>query len=475
MTQEWERSGNKQRYDDLEWELSRRGRERKMPGYDQGTTFGQMGGFDALEEDPELALYQAKIEASQLYLQQLQQEHADELLIREAQRAENEAELAYQEQVMAKINERINKIHEWTDPIEQFGSDVGTVLGESLRTGESMAEGMEEALRKVALAWGQTTIKIVEELMMQRIKQKLLNKAMQHEETAHQTTMSAIEQSGAASRQAIAEATGDAKVVTEQVTNATIEGEQVAHNATTLAEDTSMATSENAVNTSRAAGKTLADLGWWGIPLVAVIVALLNMLLQAALAKGSRKSNNQNTKINTKLVSGMLTYDEGNVSSYVGTDGHVYNARRAAIPQGTSLVTSPIATTVNGQPSLVAERGPEIVIGRRTTRHIMLNEPSLLQHLANLDRHRTAARYRPYDDGNLSDLSKYVAVSQQPASQQSGTDEQTRQTLEALTAAVIALQARLSQPIEAKINKYAPGGLIDEVQSGLKFMNKYTG
>ena len=475
MEQEWDRSGNKQRYDDLEWELSRRGRERKMPGYDQGETFGQMGGFTALEEDPELALYRAKIEASQLYLQQLQQEHADELLIREAQRAENEAELAYQEQVMAKINERINKLHEWTDPIEQFGSDVGTALGESLRSGESMAEGMEEALRKVALAWGQTTIKIVEELMMQRIKQKLLNKAMQHEETAHQTTMSAIEQSGAASRQAIAEATGDAKVVTEQVTNATIEGEQISHNVNVLAEDQSMAASENAVNTSRAAGKTLADLGWWGIPLVAVIVALLNMLLQAALAKGSKKSNNANTKINTKLVSGMLTYDEGNVSSYVGTDGHVYNARRTAMPQGTALVTSPIATTVNGQPSLVAERGPEIVIGRRTTRHIMLNEPSLLQHLANLDRHRTAARYRPFDDGNLSDLSQYVAVSQQPASQQSGTDEQTRQTLEALTAAVIALQARLAQPIEAKINKYGTGGLIDEVQSGLKFMNRYRG
>lgn len=475
MQQEWERSGNKQRYDDLELELNKRGRERKMPGYDQGETFGQMGGFTALEEDPELAAYQAKIEASQLYLLQLQQEHADELLIREAQRAENEAELAYQEQIMAKIDERINKLHEWTDPIEQFGSDVGTALGESLRSGESMAEGMEEALRKVALAWGQTTIKIIEELMMQRVKQKLLNKAMQHEETAHQTTMAAIEQSGAASRQAIAEATGTAKVVTEQVTNATIEGEQVAHNATTLAEDTSMATSENAVNTSRAAGKTLADLGWWGIPLVAVIVALLNMLLQAALGKGSKKSNNANTKINTKLVSGMLTYDEGNVSSYVGTDGHVYNARRTAMPQGTALVTSPIATTINGQPSLVAERGPEIVIGRRTTRHIMLNEPALLQHLANLDRHRTAARYRPYDDGNIESLFSVGSGSAVAQSQQSGTDEQTRQTLEALTAAVIALQARLAQPIEAKINKYGSGGLIDEVQSGLKFMNRYTG
>ena len=374
-----------------------------------------------------------------------------------------------------KINERINKLHEWTDPIEQFGSDVGTALGESLRTGESMAEGMEEALRKVALAWGQTTIKIIEELMMQRVKQKLLNKAMQHEETAHQTTMAAIEQSGAASRQAIAEATGDAKVVTEQVTNATIEGEQVAHNVNVLAEDTSMATSENAVNTSRAAGKTLADLGWWGIPLVAVIVALLNMLLQAALAKGSRKSNNANTKVNTKLVSGMLTYDEGNVSSYVGTDGHVYNARRADIPQGTSLITSPIATTVNGQPSLVAERGPEIVIGRRTTRHIMLNEPSLLQHLAALDHHRTAARYRPYDDGNIADLITSNESGRPISGAQSSADEQTRQTLEALTAAVIALQARLAQPIEAKINKYGTGGLIDEVQSGMKFMNKYKG
>ena len=76
------------------------------------------------------------------------------------------------------------------------------------------------------------------------------------------------------------------------------------------------------------------------------------------------------------------------VNPFVGTDGHVYNARQSAMPQGTALVTSPIATTVNGQPSLVAERGPEIVIGRRTTRHIMLNEPGLLQHLAALDRRR---------------------------------------------------------------------------------------
>ena len=465
MEQEWDRSGNKQRYDDLEWELSRRGRERKMPGYDQGTTFGQMGGFTALEEDPELALYRAKIEASQLYLQQLQQEHADELLIREAQRAENEAELAYQEQIMSRINERIAKMQEWTQPVIQMGEQVGQALYDQWHNGESMTSKWQDMLKDLGMAWGKTTIKIVEELMMQRVKQKLLNKAMEADQMAHKGEMVAIEEAG-----------GAAQVAAQSTVNTIIEGQNQSHNANMLAEDQATAEGENAVNTSRAAGKTLADLGWWGIPLVAVIVTLLTTLLNAALGKSKKKSSNDTANpIKTKLVSGMLTYDEGNVSSYVGTDGHVYNARRATLPQGTSLVTSPIATTVNGQPSLVAERGPEIVIGRRTTRHIMLNEPALLQHLANLDRHRTIARYRPYDDGNLSAYAATMLQPQQPTTQQSTTDEETRQTLEALTAAIITLHARLAKPIEAKINKYGTGGLIEEVQSGMKFMNRYRG
>ena len=479
MQQEWERSGNKQRYDDLEWELNKRGRERKMPGYDQGTTFGQMGGFTALEEDPELAAYQAKIEASQLYLQQLQQEHADELLIREAQRAENEAELAYQEQIMAKINERIAKLQEWTQPVIQMGEQVGQALYDQWHNGESMTSKWQDMLKDLGMAWGKTTIKIVEELMMQRVKQKILNKAIESDQTAHQATMASIDQSGAIARQTVTAESGAAQVEAEQLINTTIEAQNTEHNATVIGEDAAAAAAETPFNIARGAGKTIADLGYWGIPLVAVIVTLLTTLLNAALGKSKKSSSSNNTSKDAtqklKLVSGMLTYDEGNVSSYVGTDGHVYNARRTAMPQGTALVTSPIATTVNGQPSLVAERGPEIVIGRRTTRHIMLNEPALLQHIANLDRHRTAARYRPYDDGNIESLFSVGSGSAAAQSQQSGTDEQTRQTLEALTAAVIALQARLAQPIEAKINKYGSGGLIDEVQSGLKFMNRYNG
>ena len=61
--------------------------------------------------------------------------------------------------------------------------------------------------------------------------------------------------------------------------------------------------------------KTVSELGWWGLPLVAVISAALMGLLNFALSaiggsSGGNKTSAPNKKI--KLASGMLTYDEGN-------------------------------------------------------------------------------------------------------------------------------------------------------------------
>ena len=208
-------------------------------------------------------------------------------------------------------------------------------------------------------------------------------------------------------------------------------------------------------------------MGWLGLALIPVISALLLGLLKGALLSkpGSESSSSSNSNTKTKLVSGMLTYDEGN--SYVGTDGHVYSARAAALPSGVGMVTSPIATTVNGQPSLVAEKGPELVIGRRATRHIQMNEPGLLHHLASLNgRFMT---HRPYDEGNV--------VSGFPAD--ASTSETSAPTLDALTKVVAELsatvQALQKKGVPAYINKYGPGGIVEEVKSGLKFDAKYNG
>ena len=75
------------------------------------------------------------------------------------------------------------------------------------------------------------------------------------------------------------------------------------------------------------AGKIIAKLGWWGIPLIAVITALLNGLLSMALEEifGSGSKSGADASVNTKLTTGMLTYDAGNVQSFKGvTDGQTY-------------------------------------------------------------------------------------------------------------------------------------------------------
>ena len=258
--------------------------------------------------------------------------------------------------------------------------------------------------------------------------------------------------------------------------------------------------SEIIANTAVAIMQAYAQLGPIGGTIAAAMLTATGAA-QLALAKaeydkvmgggpgGSSKASSSGGK--TKLVSGMLTYDEGNLSSatapgrspsgqqsYLGTDGHVYRARQATPPEGVSLVTRPIATTVQGQPALVAERGPEIVIGRRTTRAIQMNEPELLTRLAQYDRHHSGPRLRTFDDGNLADSVPAGSASgngtQQTAEQNERIAAALDQNTQMMAAFVQMMTTIQRQGIPAHINKYGTGGLIDEVKSGLKFDAKYN-
>ena len=81
------------------------------------------------------------------------------------------------------------------------------------------------------------------------------------------------------------------------------------------------------------------------------------------LKKFKIKLDINNDERNTRVVSGMLTYDSGNVQDlrpFVGDDGSLYWATEDNKPhEGVSLLTRPTATTINGQQALVAENGPD--------------------------------------------------------------------------------------------------------------------
>lgn len=213
---------------------------------------------------------------------------------------------------------------------------------------------------------------------------------------------------------------------------------------------------------------------------MATLMGLLQWALNSAFSSGKKKSNTSST--NTKLVTGMLTYDSGNVQDlkpFVADNGEVYWAKEddGKQMQGVKMLTTPTATTVNGQPSLVAERGPEIVIGRETTHAMMMNNPGLLKALVNYDRNysgRNSAR-RAFDNGNVGDV---LAAGTQAGNGNLSSGASAADDLVAASAAsnaallqaVNALIQRLNQPINAKINMYGRDGLHDSLNKANQFM-----
>lgn len=213
---------------------------------------------------------------------------------------------------------------------------------------------------------------------------------------------------------------------------------------------------------------------------MATLMGLLQWALNSAFRGGKKKSNTPST--NTKLATGMLTYDSGNVQDlkpFVADNGEVYWAKEddGKQMQGVKMLTTPTATSVNGQPSLVAERGPEIVIGRETTHAMMMNNPGLLNALVNYDRNysgRNSAR-RAFDSGNVGDV---LAAGTQAgdgnlSSGASATDDliaANAASNAALLQAVNALIQRLNQPVNAQINMYGRDGLHDSLNKANRFM-----
>lgn len=294
--------------------------------------------------------------------------------------------------------------------------------------------------------------------------------------------------------------------VTDEGNKAQSEGTKVAQNA--IMDMTQTALTTNLVNTQAnneavtqsdaartqagmtfsiagAIGKCFDFLGPIAGPIaaagvMATLMGLLQWALNSAFSGGKKKSNTNTT--NTKLVTGMLTYDSGNVQDlkpFVADNGEVYWAKEddGKQMQGVKMLTSPTATTVNGQPSLVAERGPEIVIGRETTHAMMMNNPGLLKALVNYDRNysgRNSAR-RAFDDGNVGDV--LAAGTQAGNGNLSSGAPATGDLIAAnaasnaaLLQAVNALLQRLNEPINAKINMFGRGELYDSLNKANQFM-----
>lgn len=593
-------------------------------------------GLSDLTADPEVELMKMKMQMAEDYYAFVFKNSRNQQLIDEAERARQEAELAYANQMATAMKNRLSQMQQLVQPIETFGSEVGKAFAEMRNDVSSAQEAIKNALKSMLESWANMALNDVNTQMWKAIndagakrakkkaqpgidaaranadanavKEDFSNlgtkanpmyvrlpyappatpeqqntqsqgsgapRAWEHRnrDNANAFYNDAATQTGAAAADAIAgggswsdvaagiggsfidgvmntefktgggkskedkekaeqlkkekkhqkelskevkKGNKDREKVTTQgvknITDVTDAGNKEQNKGTKVALNAGMAMTETALTTNLAktqanneaviesdadrtrAGMTFSIAGAIGkcfdflgpiagpiaaAGVMATLMGLLQWALNSAFSSGKKKNT---SSTNTKLVTGMLTYDSGNVQDlkpFVADNGEVYWAKEddGKQMQGVKMLTTPTATTVNGQQSLVAERGPEIVIGRETTHAMMMNNPGLLKALVNYDRNysgRNSAR-RAFDNGNVGDV---LAAGTQAGNGNLSSGASAAGDLiaanaasnAALLQAVNALLDRLSQPINAKINMFGRGELYDSMNKANQFM-----
>lgn len=629
----WNRSNEYRQYSNADRALSRMSDKESLYGRRQNDW--QPFGFSKTVrgDDVEMAEKRNNLWAAQAQYQMTKLKTNDPKVLNDYLDKIDKAQNELEKTVATRVTDRMSELKQWTDPIEQWGTAMGKAFAMMSDSAKAGRDAVKEALADMVRAYAQSTVKIINELMMRKVKEELIRKAakkgkksgfetelfndngiptgtienaniiignsnlstpaptattgaangaagatdkgkgngaannangaatMTGTSSAGATDVTAAQNAAMGAAQSIGQGNTDAtsvvggaissvagdalgglssKVKQKVADDKAIEKENQKHNdkmakenknssktisksekesskirvqehkesnKNILAAETAKSAGQQTITTTMnaaldkaqqqkdasntdstvknattdteggivsGAAKIIAKLGWWGIPLVAVITALLNGLLSAFLSKLG-KSNTSSASTNTKLKTGMLTYDEGNVQQYrglldgqsypvVGDDGRVYAA--TSVSQAvTGIVRSPIATMINGQPSLVAERGPEMVIGRETTAAMMMNRPDLLREIIMYDKNRSSMPYRTYDAGNVQQVAA--------ASGATGVDNDTKAIMGALSVAITSLVDRLNKPFEARMDPYGRGGALDALNKAQQFMNKH--
>lgn len=433
--------------------------QSKLPGMEQEASIkgsyrnaGQRMGMESVSAtDPELELLKARMAFAQEYYKFLEEHNATEQQLADARKGIMSEQANYAKKLTGDMFEQYNSLLTFMGPLQTFGESVGEAFATMTENASEGRKALKTALKQMIKSFATNTL--------QMISQQQIDRA---QTTAHYTQLLLMQKAFGTAQVVGEAATGAAKLNVKDGIDRVEQQKEAIHQKTMAA-----------LRSAGIFGWCVSTLGPIAGPIAySAMMSILMGLLNFAISKigGSDKTNtNTNTKSNIKVTSGMLTYDSGNVQDlrpFVGDDGSLYWATEDNKPhEGVSLLTRPTATTINGQRALVAENGPELVIGRETTRAMMMNNPQLLKALVNYDRNYSGRR--AYDTGNIAETSPTISagatVSDEMAIAQANTNV-------ALLQAVETLLQRLEQPIEAKIDMYGHGKLYDSMTKANQFM-----
>lgn len=310
----------------------------------------------------------------------------------------------------------VGEVQKYTDALTQFAYDAAYAEEDADATAEEARNNLIKSLLTSLKDWAQ--IKLTELTMNALFGQARVQQEAQ--ETGSEMTLDALKAEG-------------------KVTTATV-----------------AATAEQTITK-----------GLVGLAVGAAIGAALNALLGTALGKLNKKKAEVESIAGTsgKLATGMLTYAEGNYP-VLGNDGNVYNAKY----EGRGMKTGVYGGGAHF--GIFSEKQPEAIIDGKTTKRLMLNYPEIWQSIVTLSRvGRIERGMRTFATGNINELNTGVGE-QTDNAMQSVQWAQMQATLVALQQTQVMLIQRLNNPVPPNINMYGDGGMYKKMEKAQNFAKK---
>lgn len=447
---QWETSGNQKLWEDRIKGTDERTELMGAAG-NLGLASTQSSFLGTSETDnAELEALRIRLEAARQYYEEfyarkeelIQQAIASGATQQEAEESYRMAEKEALDELNAAREEQASKELEITESkLSTLKNYTDAVVDFSEQMGEAAFAEVDDR-KQAAKMLLQTAMKLTKDLIMQKITELLMKKTLGDQEVAQEAATSA---------------TVTAIHGSQAITDMTVEGAKTAGDVTS--------------GIARGSAKTIGDLGWWGIPLIAVISAALSALMGLAMGKLNKAKQDvaAATGVSSskgRVAAGMLTYAEGDYP-VLGNDGQIYNAR----------YQKELKTGVYGGGAhfgIFSEKKPEMIVDGDTTQKLILNYPHIYDSILTIARHGQlkSAAMPTFASGSYPSMPAQITQVASGTTDMTMQNEQMTQMLGSVAEALSTLNERLSKPISATVDPYGSKGAVNQLNKASNFMTK---
>ena len=429
-------------------------------------------GIDLVTEDTtdeaQIAIYQARIDASRAYIEQLQKQMEMEILSAQATVTAEQAVLDALKAAGLATDEQEARVAAAVARVQSLMNQQSIIISDEEA---NVAENQQNILDRYMA---------IEQRKIQEAK-KYTDAIVEFSGQMGEAAFGEVEDRKEAGKQLIKTLLTTLKdwaqvklteLVMQQMfaqQSTAISGQQVGQELGMTAAKTS---ADIAAGTASATAKEAGSKGFIGLAIGAAIGAALSALLGLALGAINKSKTEVQSISGTggRLATGMLTYAEGNYP-VLGNDGNVYNAKYEGSGMKTGIYRG------GAHFGIFSEKKPEAIIDGDTTQRLIMNHPDIWKAIVTLSKNGrldSGMGMRTFATGNIDQLAKQASQAEtQAAAAQNEAQNAMMERMEALLAANVNLMNKLAtEGVQSRINMYGDDGLYKNMEKAKKYANR---